>query len=332
MPESSNTLNRILTGMLLLVIVIGMILLGFRIMSDGSDKDDKNPYEYDISTLKKIDPELIHYSEVQSIKIDSKQLNGIAVGPGDRIYVSGDTTMHILQKDGKELFAIDLKEPARCIALDEHRNIYLGMLDHVEVYDSSGNKKGTWESLGENAHITSIAVSSENVFVADAGNRVVLRFDDSGKLQNRIGEKDVGREIRGFLIPSPYFDVAVAKDGFLWVVNPGYHAFENYTNEGDLRSWWEKASMDIEGFCGCCNPTHFAILGDGSFVTSEKGIVRVKIHNQVGNFVSVVAGPDHFEEDTVGLDLAVDSSGRILVLDPKTRSVRVFVKKQNSRD
>jgi hypothetical protein len=40
----------------------------------------------------------------------------------------------------------------------------------------------------------------------------------------------------------------------------------------------------------------------------------------------VVAGPESFEPQTVGLDLAVDSKDRIYVLDPKKKSVRIFEK------
>jgi hypothetical protein len=85
--------------------------------------------------------------------------------------------------------------------------------------------------------------------------------------------------------------------------------------------------MDIERFCGCCNPGHIAILQDGSFVTAEKGIARVKIYNRLGQLVAVVAGPEKFMEGTVGMDLAVDSRNRIYVLDPKRHCVRIFEKK-----
>jgi len=63
-------------------------------------------------------------------------------------------------------------------------------------------------------------------------------------------------------------------------------------------------------------------------VTSEKGLIRVKIHDRNGSFRSVVAGPDRFIEGTVQLDLAVDSRGRILVLDPRRKRVRVFEEKK----
>ena len=100
---------------------------------------------------------------------------------------------------------------------------------------------------------------------------------------------------------------------------------------------WGKSSAGIEGFSGCHNPVNFAILPDGSFVTCEKGLPRVKIYSPEGVFESVVAGTELFdmtEEDLiseegteqlkVGLDVAVDSQGRIFVLDPVRKTARIF--------
>ena len=56
----------------------------------------------------------------------------------------------------------------------------VGVGDHVEVYDRSGKRVAVWESLGERAVLSSIAVAEDDVFVADAGNRVVLRYDSDG--------------------------------------------------------------------------------------------------------------------------------------------------------
>jgi hypothetical protein len=88
--------------------------------------------------------------------------------------------------------------------------------------------------------------------------------------------------------------------------------------------------MEIDGFCGCCNPSHFTIMADGSFITSEKGIARVKIYNRIGEMTSVVAAPENFNEGTVGLDLAVDSQQHIYVLDRKRNQVRIFIRKDNN--
>ena len=93
---------------------------------------------------------------------------------------------------------------------------------------------------------------------------------------------------------------------------------------------WGEYGTEIDEFCGCCNPSHFAILEDGSFVTSEKGIPRVKVYDHQGQLVAVVAQPSQFRAGTVGLDLAVDAAGRIYVLDPAQKEVRVFAKKETN--
>jgi len=318
--------NRLLTGIIIIVSVAGILYFGIRAISENSKKDGENPFEYNIESFKKSEKSLIHYAEVQQIDLNLESLYAIAIGPEDKIYVSGIDSIVILNRDGSAHSSIKTSGPAFCLSLDENGDLYAGMRDHVEVYDKKGVKKAQWESLGKEAIITSIAISKKSVFVADAGNHIVWKFSKAGDKQARIGEKNKAKDIPGFVIPSPYFDVAVDPDGFLWVVNPGRHSLENYTEEGNLRTLWGEYAMEIHGFCGCCNPTHITILDDGSFVTSEKGIARVKIYNRLGKFVSIVAAPDQFREGTAGLDLAADSSRRIYVLDPVKKAVRIFEK------
>jgi len=204
---------------------------------------------------------------------------------------------------------------------------FLGAEDHIEVWNSNGIQKNIWETLNPNVLITSIANIDSSVFVADAGNKIVYHYDLEGNLLNEIGRKDSIAGIDGFIIPSPYFDIAIGRDGELWVVNSGMHQLESYDKEGNQISSWKKTSMRLDGFSGCCNPSHIAILPNGSFVTSEKGIERVKIHEPSGKFKSVVAAPQQFEKGTRGLDLAIDSENRIIILDPKKGRVRIFDKK-----
>ena len=186
------------------------------------------------------------------------------------------------------------------------------------------------------AMLTSIAVAEKDVLVADAGNRIVLRYDAAGKLLGQIGKRDPAKHIPGFVIPSPCFDVAMAADGLVRVVNPGAHRIEAYTLDGDLEAFWGSSGKGIEGFCGCCNPTNIALLPDGRFVTSEKGIPRVKVYRADSKFDAVVAGPDTLAPTETILeetrpdhklpvfDVAADSRGRVLVLDPLAVKVRIF--------
>ena len=246
--------------------------------------------------------------------------------------------MAVFDTAGRQIrdFAISGEVRGLAVALDGR--IFAGYMEHVEVLDADGKVLSKWASLGDRAVITSIAVGEADVFVADAGNRVVIHYDTDGKFINEIGKKDEKRNIGGFVIPSPYFDLAVASDGLLRVTNPGEHRIEAYTFDGDLEFWWGEPSIKIEGFCGCCNPINFAIAPNGNFITCEKGLMRVKEYDPVGKFLGVVAGTDmlvkgdpasacRFPRDRQagGFDVAVDNAGKVYILDTIDNSVRTFV-------
>jgi DNA-binding beta-propeller fold protein YncE len=290
------------------------------------ESDQKNPYVYDISNFRKTDSASLCYHETVQIKPDATELKGIATGSDDQIFITGDDKVFCFDKDGKLVFDFQTENPAQCIATSPSGEIFLGIENHIEIWNESGKLIKKWEAFNVSSFIASIAITEKYVYVADAGNKKVFRYDHDGNLSLTIGEKNPEKGIPGFIIPSPYFDLLLGRDGELWVVNPGRHAFEAYNENGDLISTWNKTSMQTDGFSGCCNPSHIAILSDGSFVTSEKGIERVKIHLPSGEFKCVVAGPEQFIEGTTGLDLATDSNDRILVLDPGKGIVRIFEK------
>jgi hypothetical protein len=198
------------------------------------------------------------------------------------------------------------------------------MRDNIEVYNIDGEMVDVWESLGGNAWLTSLAVTTDIVYAADAGTRVVWGFNRKGKPVIRIDGTGIDGLGDVFVVPSPYFDIAVTDENSIWVVNPGLHALEKYRSNGALITSWERSSFQIDGFCGCCNPSHIALMPNGSFVTSEKGLPRVKIHGPTGELLCVVAGPEQFDAKVTGLDLAVDSNGRILVLDTAMNKIRIF--------
>lgn len=307
-------------ALLLLFGAIAFMIIDFL----KNDKGNKNPYEYNLDNFKKVDSSQICYEEKSQIIPDMEKLRGIAIDVDDNVYITGKSKLFIYDKNGNIKNEFNLPEEARNIAVSKSKEIYLGVWDHVEVYDTEGNLLRKWNKLGEKSIITSIALTDKEVFIADFGHKIIYRCDFEGNIINQIGAKDTLNEIPGFFVPSPYFDVALGRDGELWAVNPGYHKFEAYDFQGNLISTWKRTSMQLDGFSGCCNPSHIAILPNGSFVTSEKGIERVKIHSPSGDFICVVAGPDKFDEGTIGLDLAIDSKQNIYVLDPKKGMVRVF--------
>ena len=325
----------ILIGMAVVIAVVALIRLDIT-GNKGSGLGKEYLYEIDL----KIDPNLILYEEsVKPFNTGFTNTHAIALDSQGSIYIAGDKTIRIFTENGKLLDEIVLTDTPRSLTVANDGKIYVGITDHMEVYNRQGKQLASWDSLGERAVLTSIAVSRNDVFVADAGNRIVLHYDITGKLINRIGGKDKDRNIPGFVIPSPYFDLALRRDELLRVVNPGLHRIEAYTFDGDLEFWWGKFSSSVEGFCGCCNPINIAILADDSFVTCEKGLARVKIYDPEGSFVGVVAGPEQFgvtahicvtPEQCLkgGFDVAVDSQDRIFILDTINNVVKIFTMKK----
>lgn len=314
----------IISAIILLLAAVAMMVKDFFF----SKPDNTNPYEFELNSVRKGDTASAAYTETSQFKTTLEEIHGLATDAQGKIYVSGKDGVETFIPSGNQDKNFKIGGTAQCIAVAENGNLYLGMLEHVEIWNTEGKQVSKWNSCGVDAFITSIAIKGNDVFVADAGQKVVYHYDTKGLLINKIGLKDPTTGVPGFIIPSPYFDLGLSSDGNLWVVNPGRHSFEKYAFDGTLLTSWNKASMAMEGFCGCCNPSNFAFLRDSLFVTSEKGIERVKIYNSDGSFLCLVATPDQFEAGTKGLDLSVDNQNRILVLDPVKKQVRIFEPKK----
>jgi len=325
----------ILIGMAVVIGFVSLIRLDIT-GNKGSGLGNEYLYEIDLS----IDPNLIIYEEsAEPVKTGFTSTHAIALDSEGSIYVAGDKSVRIFAESDTLLDEIVLSGVPRSLTVANDGKIYIGIKNHIAVYNRQGKQLASWEGLGDRAMLTSIAISGNDVFVADAGNRIVLHYDTNGNLINRIGRKDTERNIPGFIIPSPYFDLVMRRDELLRVVNPGLHRIEAYTFDGDFEFSWGTTSMSVEGFCGCCNPINIAVLGDDSFVTCEKGIDRIKIYDPEGAFVGVVAGPEQLgvtahvcttpeQCQSGGFDVAVDSQDRIFILDTIKNVVKIFIRKK----
>lgn len=334
-----------IVAILLLAIAVGLIALWRTDRTGSGGSGLAQRYDYDIQQYEKIDPALIRYEETGAIPTGLEVARAVAVGLDDRIYVAGDEAIHGFDSSGKATTKIALDEEATCLAVGgpDHAfpgRIYVGAGRTVSVLDSDGKPVDAWEIPGEKVLLTSMAAAENDLFVADFANRCVLRYDTSGELLGRIGQRGKDRGTVGFILPSPFFDLAVAAEDVLWVVNPGLRRLEAYTFDGGLELFWGESSTGVEGFFGCCNPAHFALLPDGRFVTAEKGLLRVKVYTPDGQFDGVVAGPEQldtragprasppaegrFDHELKAVDVAADSQGRVLILDPARRTVRIF--------
>ena len=311
--------------MLVAVIAIAVVLL---LVVDGlntrTGKRGDNPFKLEVDEYYQVDPEMILYKESRQIKLGEVQPHGLAYADG-KLQLLTDSLWRTLSLAGQEELRIKLPDQPGCI----HANgetLYIGFGSYVAQYSADGRLIKQWDSPGEKTVITSIATKEDKVYVADAGNRRVLQYDTHGMLENQFEGKREADDLHGFVIPSGYFDLAVFQDE-LWVVNPGMHALENYTDDGILRGFWERTSMKIDGFSGCCNPAQMTIDHEGNFITSEKGVVRMKIYKPSGELIGIVAEPAKFENGIHAPEPVVTESGQIIALDFDQKMIRYFDKK-----
>ena len=264
---------------------------------------------------------------VATIQSGLEGLRGIAIDGQDRIYLAGASGIRVLDLDGNVLAEWSTPGPARCVALDAEGNVYVGLRTKIEKYDRTGTQLHAWgregTGVGEFSVVTSIAVRGPNVFVGDAGNRCVHRFDLTGDFIGHIGKRDTEAGVVGLVCPSAYLDCAVDDEGVVHVTNPGALRVEMYRADGGILGFWGEGGAAPHQFCGCCNPTNIALMPGGRTVTAEKAIPRVKIYDRDARMLAYM-GPEFFSKDAAGLDLAVDSEGRIYVADPGDGAVHVF--------
>jgi len=268
-----------------------------------------------------------HLARVPVSSPPLEKLKGIAIGPGGRFYLAHAGGVAVLDNGWQRAADLTTEGAAVAVAVHEDGRVFVAQRQKVRVFGADGAALASWGTPGKKpgqlAYLTGIAVRGGDVWLADAGNRVIHRFDTTGDFIADIGSRESEPERPRILCPSPYLDCAVAADGTLYNVDPGRWQVEHTDANGKLVGTWGRQGSDWMEFSGCCNPTNLAILKDGRIVTGEKGIPRVKVID-AETYKLHVAGPEHFAEGTAGLDLAVGPDGRLYVVDPGAGKVLAF--------
>jgi hypothetical protein len=250
------------------------------------------------------------------LKITDGALKAVTVSPTGKIYVGGDSFVSCYNKDLK--LEWNLKTPHPVSSLSNYGDtIFASTIDLILIISSDGKMKDEWGPFEENSIITSVSSNRNYVVYGDAGNKMVIVLDKSGSIKKMIGQND-GQ----FVLPSPYFDVALNADNTLYTANTGHRRVETRNMDGEIKSYFGEPGTAPGAFCGCCNPAHFAII-PGGFVTSEKGINRIKILSTTGEFVEYVCAKNKFTV-SVPLDVASADGKTIYAANPADSKLYVF--------
>ena len=307
--------------LVIVLIILGVIIVDF--MGNRPDRRGKNPYALEVDQYRAVDAELISHKETRNFSLGLLIASDMSYHK-NTLYISGNSSLVVLPLDGSQATMHEILPGATCLEVDE-QHIFVGFGSYVAKYNHAGELLQQWDDLGERTVLTNLAIKGDHIYLADAGNRRIVIFDREGVQTGQFEGKAESEAGHGFIVPSANFDLAVNSYGELWVVNPGKHAVENYSDDGRMRGFWENMSFEIDGFLGCCNPARITTLEDGSFVTSEKGLVRIKIYDESGVLKSVVASPDLFkEEEGEAPEVCADENNVIYALDFDKDMVRVF--------
>jgi hypothetical protein len=260
---------------------------------------------------------------------------GVAVTETGQIAVVGDRHLLRYSPTGNLECKTELEGIPAAVVAGVDGNLLVAFDNHVEVLGEDDLPVAIWDSVGESALFSGIAVTKDTVFVADAGNRTVHRFGADGA---RTGELDysstAGSDLE-LVVPSRYLDVVVGPGGLVLVSNPGRHRIEAHAG-GRKAFEWGRPGSEPEAFPGCCNPIALAVLPDGDVVTAQKGKVRIKQYGIEGDFKAEIAGPEDYAGQLLacsqkglksvdsGLDLAVDRAGNVYALEPCVGEIRIY--------
>ena len=159
--------------------------------------------------------------------------------------------------------------------------IYALFPSRIEVYDRQGNVTAEWDACSSNSDYCSLAVCQEGVFVTDASNKNICKYNLDGTLVRFI------KSPKCFVVPSYSFGITFM-DGVIYCSNPGRHQVESYTTEGEFIASFGKSGTEPGAFSGCCNPVFLTPSNNGELLTSEKGIPRISCYRTDGTFRSVL--------------------------------------------
>jgi sugar lactone lactonase YvrE len=256
-------------------------------------------------------------------------LRGITVDSRDRVYAAGDAEIRVFEGDAlARRWAT--AGPVHTVAIANDGRVFAGESRQIEIFNPSGRLLDTWRDADRLGRVSAIGFSNGDVLAGDSHGRAIRRFDAAGRFLNDIG---VNNRTRGFVVPNGVVDFGVDRRGIVHAANPGKHRVERYTLDGELLGHIGCfGGLDPAGFSGCCNPTNVCVAELPAVAsraptlrifTTEKAGPRVKVHDEAGALVAIVADAG-FDPNCKNMDVAVDSRGRVHVVDTVRLEIRTF--------
>ena len=299
----------------ILAVLVILIFIGY-IIFDTASPEPKNK---SVVPEENINADLDKWVISNVFDPEAGPLKAVAVSSSENIFLGGDSWVACFDKNLKFVWKLKTTKPVSALSVSGD-TLYASTTETILIISSGGKLKEEWGPFEDNAIITSVGSNGSCVVFADAGNKIVVVLTRKGEVKTLIGKTG-----EPFIIPSPYFDVALTQDNTLFIANSGNRRVEKRSIEGKLISYFGQPGTAPDAFCGCCNPAHFAVIPNG-FVTAEKGLNRIKILDHAGKFVEFVSSVNKFSPP-VPLDLASPDGVTIYAANPADSKLYIFTRK-----
>jgi hypothetical protein len=297
-------------SVLVILAFIGYMIIDFVKPAASTDAEAITPQSQNTEDAWKISSEF---------KVNEGLLKAVSVTPAGKVYLGGDSFVSCYDNSMKLIWNVKAPSPVTSLS-NWGDTIFASTVEQILVMNTNGKILSEWGPFEDSCMVTSVSANAKYVALADAGNKIVYILDKGGEVKRMIGQND-----KHFVIPSPYFDVALDNNNNLYAANTGLHRIETYTIDGVLKSQFGEAGTAPGAFCGCCAPPHFALIPQG-FVTAEKGINRIKIFDKNGEFVEFVNSKNSFIKSEP-LDLASVDGVTIYGAYPGDSKLYIFNRK-----
>ena len=260
---------------------------------------------------------------------------GAAVHHG-RLYVSdtADQSIKVFDLHLQQFFVIGEDEPGRLIKpigldTDDAGNLYVAdaTAKAIQIFDRDGRhlRKIAGKDLFDRLASVTASPDGSRIYVVDIGgvlseNHRVRVFDASTGAHIR----DIGKRGSGpgeFNLPR---DVAVGRDGRLYVVDGGKFRVQIFDAEGNYLDSFGKAGRQYGNFS---RPKEIAVGPDGNVYVADAAFGNFQIFNPDGELLMFIGqrsespGPGRY---MLPSGISVDADGRIYFVDQWFRKVDVF--------